>query len=458
MCGIAGIVNLKDPGSVDGALVERMCDAIAHRGPDDSGFHITDGVGLGHRRLSIIDLAGGMQPMSNEDQSIVVTFNGEIYNYQKLRQELEAAGYRFRTQSDTEVLIHGWQEWGEQCVERLNGMFAYALWDARKQCVFLARDRLGIKPLYFALLPSGALIFASELKALLVHPELPRDLDCRAVEDYMALGYVPEPRTILTAASKLEPGHVLLLNRGRYIGANPRQYWDLPCVPHDEMAGDDELGEELMRLLGVSVRRRMIADVPLGAFLSGGVDSSAVVSTMSELSPSPVLTCSISFTEDSHDESAYAERVSRQYGTDHYSQEVAADDFDLIDGLATVYDEPYADSSAIPTYRVCEIARRKVKVALSGDGADESFAGYRRHRWHCHEESVRRRLPAAFRRSFFGALASVYPKLDWAPSFLRAKTTLNGLSLDPVEAYLESVSRCSTRLRNALYTQKFKDE
>ncbi|MDH3767771.1 MAG: amidotransferase 1, exosortase A system-associated, partial [Gammaproteobacteria bacterium] len=406
-------------------------------------------------RLSIIDLAGGKQPMYNEDGSVVVTFNGEIYNYQMLRDELIDTGHSFQTQSDTEVLVHGWEEWQQDSVTRLNGMFAYALWDDEKQHLFLARDRLGIKPLYYARLPSGFLIFASELKALLVHPELNRELDPCAIEEYMALGYVPEPRTILNSVTKLEPGHTLLLPRGNCERAQPRQYWDIPCMAN-EQASEDELVAKLLSHLSDSVQRRMIADVPLGAFLSGGVDSSAVVSAMAGLSSGPVLTCSMSFAEDSHDESQYAARVARQYCTDHSSQEVASADFDLIDTLATVYDEPFADSSAIPTYRVCEIARRRVKVALSGDGADESFGGYRRYRLHCNEERARAMLPLGVRRSVFGPMGRLYPKLDWGPRFLRAKTTLSALAMDPVEAYLDSVSRCSTIMRNSLYTKEFK--
>ncbi len=454
MCGIAGFADLAGRRPADPVLARKMCDAIAHRGPDDSDYYLEDGIALGHRRLSIIDLASGRQPIANADGSVVVTYNGEIYNYRELRAELERAGHRFRTQTDTEVLVHGWTEWGEACVERFNGMFAYVLWDRRRQVLFLARDRLGIKPLHYAILGDGTLVFASELKAMMVHPGIERELDVQAVEDFMSLGYVAEPRSIIASVRKLEPGHTLTIERGNYAAARPRQYWDVPFERRND-ADDAALHEEVLHQLGLAVERRMIADVPLGAFLSGGVDSSAVVSAMAGLTPDPVLTCSITFAETAFDESRYSEGVAAQYGTNHFSQQVAADDLDLIDGLAAVYDEPFADSSAIPTYRVCEVARRQVKVALSGDGADETFAGYRRYQWHCREERVRNLLPAGLRRPVFGALASVYPKLDWAPSFLRAKTTLNGLSLDPVAAYLESVSRCSSGLRRQLYTDSF---
>ncbi|MBT8137531.1 MAG: amidotransferase 1, exosortase A system-associated [Gammaproteobacteria bacterium] len=454
MCGIAGVINFEPGRPVERQLLARMCDAIVHRGPDGSGYFVSDGVGLGHRRLSIIDLEGGAQPMANADNSVVVTYNGEIYNYRELRAQLEARGYVFRTQSDTEVVVHGWSEWGADCVRHYNGMFAFAVWDARRKCLFLARDRLGIKPLHYAVVDGDALIFASELKALLAHPRLQRQLDERAVEDYMALGYVPEPRTILASVSKLEPGHTLLVDQRQGASLQPQRYWDLPCTPLAG-AGEAELGEELLRQLDLAVQRRMIADVPLGAFLSGGVDSSAVVASMSKLAAEPVLTCSIAFRDRNYDESIYAQRVAEKFNTDHYSREVAADDFSLIDDLAQVYDEPFADSSAIPTFRVCAVARQKVKVALSGDGADESFAGYRRYRWHCHEERVRRSLPRRLRQPLFGTLARVYPKLDWAPSFLRAKTTFSALSSDSVDAYFDSVSRCAPAVRAALYEQSF---
>ncbi|MBT8131204.1 MAG: amidotransferase 1, exosortase A system-associated [Gammaproteobacteria bacterium] len=454
MCGIAGIVDLRGQRDVDRALLARMCDAIAHRGPDAGDYHFGAGVGLGHRRLSIIDLAGGKQPMYNEDRTVVVTYNGEIYNFQPLREELAVAGHRFQTHSDTEVLVHGWEQWQEDSVTRFNGMFAYALWDENRQCLFLARDRLGIKPLYYSVLDSGFLIFASELKALLLHPQLQRDLDPRAVEQYMTLGYVAEPFSILTSVQKLEPGHCIRFTRGQ-SNAEARQFWNIPAVQEYDL-GEEDLSSQLLGQLKTAVQRRMIADVPLGAFLSGGVDSSAVVATMSELSSTPVKTCSIAFADESHDESRYARQVAEQFATEHYSHQVEADDFALIDTLAGVYDEPYADSSAIPTYRVCAMARRHVKVALSGDGADELLAGYRRYRMHTNEEKLRNAMPAALRSAVFGPLSKIYPKLDWAPRFLRARTTLAALSTDPVSAYLDTVSRSGQKERQALYNDEFR--
>jgi len=349
---------------------------MIHRGPDEDGLHLEPGLGLVHRRLSIIDLSTGRQPLYNEDGSVAVVFNGEIYNFQDLVKELVACGHTFRTRSDTEAIVHGWEQWGESCVTRFRGMFAFALWDRNRETLFLARDRLGVKPLYYAQLPDGPWIFGSELKALLVHPRLPRVIDPLAVEEYFAYGYVPEPRTIFKGVFKLSPGHTLTLKRGDSVSV-PAEYWDVPFktgVPPKEQ----DASEELIGRLRESVKLRLISDVPLGAFLSGGVDSSAVVATMAGLSAKPVVTCSISFGDPAYNESAYAQTVAERYRTQHHVEQVDPDDFSLVDRLATMYDEPYADSSAMPTYRVCGLARKTVTVALSGDGGDESFGGYRR--------------------------------------------------------------------------------
>jgi asparagine synthase (glutamine-hydrolysing) len=413
-------------------------------------------VGLAHRRLSIIDLSSGQQPLYNEDRSVVVVYNGEIYNFQGLMEELIAAGHRFRTRCDTEVIVHAWEEWGEDCVQRFRGMFAFALWDRNQNCLFLARDRLGIKPLYYAFLDDGQVIFGSELKALLVHPGLARSLDPLAVEDYFAYGYVPEPRTILKQALKLSPGHTLLLRRGE-PPALPREYWD---VPFREVAcgSEEDVARELIERFREAVRIRLIAEVPLGAFLSGGVDSSAVVAMMAGLSEEPVNTCSIAFGDPAFNESHHAAEVARRYRTRHWSKEVSPDDFSLVDDLARLYDEPYADSSAIPTYRVCQLARERVTVALSGDGGDENLAGYRRYRWHSYEERLRARLPLSLRRAFFGTVGAVYPKADWAPRFLRAKSTLESLARGSVEGYFHSVSMLSDALRTRLFSTDFRRE
>src|SRR5262245_28835877 len=402
MCGITGIVDLRAHRVISRDTLVRMNESQHHRGPDEHGIHLKAGVGLGHRRLSIIDLSTGQQPLYNEDGSVVVVFNGEIYNFQELIPELTRLGHTFRTKSDTEVIVHAWEAWGAECVKRFRGMFAFALWDERQEILFLARDRLGVKPLYYAELSDGYLLFGSELKSLLAHGDLPRDLDPFAVEEYFALGYVPEPRTLFRAARKLPPAHSLLLRRREPV-AQPVEYWDVRFTL-DNPISEEEAQAELIERLRESVRLRMISEVPLGAFLSGGVDSSAVVSVMAGLTQEPVNTCSIAFSDPAYDESAYARKVAERYATRHFVDRVESDDFDLIDDLARLYDEPYADSSAIPTYRVCQLARSHVTVALSGDGGDENFGGYRRYRLHLFEEQMRASLPLAVRRPVFGCL------------------------------------------------------
>src|SRR5499426_321589 len=299
MCGIVGIFDTRGKREIPRALVARMNETQHHRGPDEGGFHLEPGIGLGHRRLSIIDIATGQQPLYNEDGSVCVVFNGEIYNFQSLIPELARLGHTFRTKSDTEVIVHAWEAWGEACVERFRGMFAFALWDRNRETLFLARDRLGVKPLYYAVLPDGMLIFGSELKALLAHGGLARDLDPHAVEEYFALGYVPEPRTIFAGATKLAPAHTLTVRRGEPIPAS-QEYWDVRFTLANRLSEQDACAELVGRLED-SVRLRLISEVPLGAFLSGGVDSSAVVATMAAVSPGPVQTCSIAFDEPSHD-------------------------------------------------------------------------------------------------------------------------------------------------------------
>ncbi len=454
MCGIAGIVDTRTASEIDRGLLQRMNQSLLHRGPDEGGTHFEPGVAFGHRRLSIIDLSTGQQPLFNEDGSVVVVFNGEIYNFQALVQELERCGHRFRTHSDTEVIVHGWEQWGEACVKRFRGMFAFALWDRNRQALFLARDRLGKKPLYYSLLGDGCLVFASELKALLVHPGLKRELDPCAVEDYFAYGYVPDPRTALRDVYKLPPAHTLLIERGRPMTL-PREYWDMPFASVGPISEADAQAELIERLRD-AVRVRLISEVPLGAFLSGGVDSSAVVAMMAGLSKEPVTTCSISFGDPAFDESAYAANVAQRYGTRHRVERVAPDDFDLVDNLVTVYDEPYADSSAMPTYRVCELARRQVTVALSGDGGDEALAGYRRYRLFLFEERLRRLMPLAVRRPLFSLLGTLYPKADWAPRVFRAKTTFQALARDSVEGYFHGVSILPDALRAQLFSDAFR--
>jgi asparagine synthase (glutamine-hydrolysing) len=458
MCGITGIVDLRSERPVDERLLRAMNGLLSHRGPDGDGFHFELGVGLGHRRLAIIDLEGGKQPLYNEDQSVVVTFNGEIFNFMEIETELLQRGHTFRTRSDTEVIVHAWEEWGVECLQRFNGMFAFAVWDRRSKTLFVARDRLGVKPLYYAELPDGRIIFGSELKALLLHPQLERRIDPQAVEEYFAFGYVPDPKTIYLAVKKLEPGTYLCVRRGAGKVV-PRRYWEVPLAGERTAPGpranwDVELRERLRE----AVRKRLVSDVPLGAFLSGGIDSSAVVAMMREIGAGRILTCSIGFKEPRYDESAYAQLVAQQKNTDHRTEVVEASDYDLLSKLVDLYDEPYADSSAIPTYRVCQLARRHVTVALSGDGGDEDFIGYRRYKLFAMEEHVRSRVPLGVRRAVFGALGRWYPKLDWAPRVFRAKTTLQALARDSVEAYLHGVSFSSEELRAQLFSPSFRKE
>ena len=456
MCGITGIFDTRGRSEIDRGALARMNQSQVHRGPDEGGIHVEPGLGLGHRRLSIIDVSTGQQPLYNEDRSVCVVFNGEIYNYQDLIPELQALGHVFHTRSDTEVIVHAWEAWGEASVKRFRGMFAFALWDRNRETLFMARDRLGVKPLYYAFLADGTLLFGSELKSLITHGGLKRDIDPLAVEEYFALGYVAEPRTIFRTARKLPPAHTLVVRRGGN-NVEPREYWDVR-FSLDSKIGDEDACTFLTEKLRESVRLRMISEVPLGAFLSGGVDSSAVVAMMAGESADPVNTCSISFSDPTHNEAAFAKQVADRYRTNHLTDTVESDDFGLIDTLARMYDEPYADSSAIPTFRVCQLARKHVTVALSGDGGDESFGGYRRYQLHLMEERMRAALPASMRKPLFGTLGLLYPKADWAPRMFRAKTTFQAMARESVDAYFHTMSLIREPMRGQLYSKAFKRE
>lgn len=453
MCGIAGIFHHGTPKPVDPTRVERMCDALVHRGPDGSGVWTAPGVGLGHRRLSIIDLAGSPQPMASADGRAVLSFNGEIYNYRALRRELQELGARFKTDGDSEVILAAWQRWGPDCLQRLHGMFAFAIYDLDKRQLFLARDRLGVKPLYIADLPDGSIAFASEMKALLAHPLLPREIDPLAIDDYLAWGFVPEHRSILKHVRKLMPGHFMLARHDAPL-PEQRQWWDVSFAARARGKADD-LEAELLHLMREAVGSRMVSDVPLGAFLSGGVDSSSVVALMSEASAAPVTTCSIGFDVAALDESAHARKVADLFETDHHARTVSPGDWSAVDRLASIYDEPFADASALPTLAVSMLAREHVKVALSGDGADEAFAGYRRHKFHAAEERVRAVLPGGLREPLFGSLGRLYPKADWLPQPLRAQSTLQSLAGDGAAAYAQAVGVTHPAMRTALYTDDY---
>jgi len=385
MCGIAGIVQAHSGGEVDSATIHRMCEAIVHRGPDDEGIFVKAGVGLGMRRLSIIDVAGGHQPLFNEDRTIWIVFNGEIYNFPELRSQLLARGHLFSTRSDTEVIIHLYEEYGAECVQKLRGMFAFALYDERFGRLLLARDRVGKKPLHYAL-HNGALLFASEMKSILaVRPELAK-VDYPALLQYMYFGYIPDPATAFQPIQKLPPGHLLEFEKGE---ARIRQYWDFPQYGTYEPASEEELLEELESRLAEAVRIRLIADVPLGALLSGGTDSSTVVALMARATSQPVKTFSVGFRHGDFDETPYARLVAQKFGTDHHELILEPDLVETVEMLTRHLEEPFGDSSMLPTYFISCLARKHVKVALSGDGGDEAFAGYDRYRIHLEDRSFK---------------------------------------------------------------------
>jgi asparagine synthase (glutamine-hydrolysing) len=451
MCGLSGIFDTGGTRPIEPRLLATMNDSIAHRGPDGDGFLLEPGIGLGHRRLAIIDVAGGKQPLFNETGDVGIVFNGEIYNYRETMTELMALGHRFSTHSDTEVIVHGWEEWGPAVLDRLRGMFAFALWDRSKQTLFLARDRLGKKPLYYSLLPDGQLVFASEMRALLCHPGIERKIDPAAVDGYFALGYVPEPGTIYRDIRKLPAAHSLLIARGKPV-PEPSRYWTLRFAPRPMTEADAMV--EFIDRLRESTRLRLVSDVPLGAFLSGGVDSSAVVAMMAGLMPYPVKTFAIGF-GGPEDELGYAQAVADRYRTDHLAERSAVDYLDAIDEQAAIFGEPFADSSAIPTGRVSELARRRVTVALSGDAGDELFAGYRRYRFHMASQTLRARIPDSLRQPIFSILGALYPKLDRAPRWLRAKTTFQELAADEFEGYYRTVCKIPDAGRAGLFSPQF---
>ncbi len=453
MCGVAGLFHLETPKPVDPSRVWAMTNAQEHRGPDGADVFTAPGVGLGHRRLSIIDVAGSPQPMSTADGALTITYNGEVYNFEAIRRELKDRGHVFRTKGDTETILLGYREWGAAVLGKLNGMFAFAIYDARDRSLFLARDRFGVKPLHYTKLADGSVAFASELKGLLANPALRREPELRAIEDYIALGYVPDDACIVAGVHKLPAGSFLRLELGKAL-PSPSLWWDIDFSERSN-ASTAALEEELRALLREAVTSRMVSDVPLGAFLSGGVDSSTVVALMAEVSKSAVETCSIGFDVSALDETRYADAIAARFHTSHRKRIVAPDDFAAIDVLAAAFDEPFADASALPTWRVCQLARETVTVALSGDGADEAFAGYRRYKFQYAEERVRAMVPTGLRAPVFGALGRAYPKADWAPQWLRAKSTFQGLARDGSEAYARSVGVISPEARGGLFSDGF---
>jgi asparagine synthase (glutamine-hydrolysing) len=461
MCGIAGILYRDSGRPVERGVLKSMADAIAHRGPDAEGFWVAPAVGLAHRRLSIIDLAGGQQPLGNEDGSVQVVFNGEIYNYRELREGLVAGGHVLRTSSDTEVLVHLYEECGPGLVEKLRGMFAFALWDCGERRLLLARDRVGIKPLY-VYRDGEKLLFGSELKAILAHPQVERRVDVEALEDYLALGCVAGGRSIFRRIEKLPAAHVMVVSAERWE-ARPQRYWQLRFEA-DERPSEGEWREAIRAKVAETVERHLIADVPVGAFLSGGLDSSVVVSEAAgriepprhrdaekkESGRQPLATFSMGFHEEGFSELPFARQVAERYCTHHTEEVVTPDAAELVEKLAFHFDEPFADSSAVPTYLVSRLARRSVKVVLSGDGGDEAFGGYARYAHDLKEAAARAVLPGWLRRRAIGPLASVWPKADWLPRPLRAKTRLTNLALEADAAYANTLMLCRLPERRRL--------
>jgi asparagine synthase (glutamine-hydrolysing) len=450
MCGIVGMVNL-DGRAADAALLGRMNEAIHHRGPDEDGAYLRGHTGLAMRRLAIIDLKGGQQPIANEERTAWIVFNGEIYNFHELKKRLEDLGHRFRTDCDTEAIVHAYEEWGGECPKYLRGMFAFAIWDERRQELFLARDRVGKKPLLYAKTPRS-FVFGSEFSALLLHPEVGREVEPRAIHDYLSFMCVPAPLTAFRDIRKLEPGHTLTLGADGEL--KTERYWE-PDFSKKLDVTEEEAGERALALLRDAVRVRLMAEVPLGAFLSGGVDSSAVVALMAEESSGPVKTFSIGFDEQDFSELHHARRVAEYVGAEHHEFVVRPDAMEVLPKLVEHYGEPYADSSAIPTYYVARETRKHVTVALNGDGGDECFAGYDRYAAMRLSERYRR-LPGVLRERIIRQALELLPISEARPGRARkVRRFLRAASLPAVERYLHWVSVINPQDKEALYSEEF---
>jgi asparagine synthase (glutamine-hydrolysing) len=449
MCGIVGFVNKR--GSADRPVLERMCDAIVHRGPDDDGFYTDDNAAIGMRRLSIIDVAGGKQPIHNADSTKWIVFNGEIYNYQELRRGLDERGHQFYTNSDTEAILHLYDEFGPDCLHHLRGMFAFAIWDEKEKMLFIARDRVGKKPLLYSHQANGDLIFGSEFQALLQHPAISREVDMEAIDSYLSYLCIPAPQTAFKQIRKLEPGHWLRWKDGEI---ETRRYW-LPDFSKKIKISEEEAIEETTRILRESTRLRMISEVPLGAFLSGGVDSSAVVALMAQESDKPVKTFSIGFEDQDFSELKYAKRVAEHVGADYHEFIVKPDAMEVLPILVEHYGEPYADSSAIPTYYVSKETRKHVTVALNGDGGDESFAGYERYAA-MQAAELYHRVPRALRKLFIEAPVNLLPTSEIRKTRARdLKRFLKAASLPRKERYYRWMTTFTGEAKSELYTRDF---
>lgn len=454
MCGIAGIYDLKGDRSIPRAVLKRMADTMEHRGPDGEGFFTAPGIGLAHRRLAIIDIEGGVQPFECANDQGVLTFNGEIYNYEELAKDLASHGISLKTRSDTEVLAEGFAKQGADYIHSLRGMFAFAFWRASDKSLTIARDRLGEKPLYYALSPKGFLVFASDVAAIIASGLIETDLNHQAFADYCLYGYVPDPKSIYRNIQKLRPANILHLKKGDTY-PSPKNYWRPVFAARETLSVDDAISE-LEGRFDEAVQSQLVADVPLGAFLSGGIDSGGVVSSMARQTQD-IATTTIGFDTEKHDERDYARLVANQFNTTHTERLVSLEAADLIDPVAQAYGEPFADSSALPTYVVSKIAREKVTVAISGDGGDELFAGYRRYQFYLGEEKLRALLPYFIRRSLFGPAGALYPKLDFAPRPLRLKTTLQSLGESRAVAYARTVAASLPDRAAALMSNDLKD-
>jgi asparagine synthase (glutamine-hydrolysing) len=447
MCGIAGFIDREgDDANLREReiLLDRMCRLIIHRGPDEQGTAIEGRAALGMRRLSIIDLKTGQQPIYNEDKDLLIIFNGEIYNYLELKRNLESRGYKFKTNSDTETILHAYEEFGERCVDHLRGMFAFAIWNKREESLFIARDRVGKKPLFYSLTEKGVFVFASEMKSLLLHPETRREIDLPAFDAYLTFGYVPEEFCIFKNVRKLQPGHFLVFKNGKIT---TERYWDFNFEPAPEILAEREYVARLRELIKESVGIRLISEVPLGAFLSGGVDSSTVVGMMSEVLEQPVKTFSIGFNEDTFNELKYARIAAKHFRTDHHEFIVTPDLVQIVDELVWHFDEPFADSSALPTFMVSKMAREFVTVVLSGDGGDELFAGYTRYATD-QKRGIFSKLPAGLRRGIAAAAKQL-------PHGFFGKNFLYNASLDSVSRYIDSVSHLNRLHKEKIYSTDF---
>lgn len=446
MCGICGVISRDGDHPVGESLLRTMNNSMTHRGPDDAGHYIDDRAGLAMRRLSIIDLSTGHQPIPNEDQTVWIVFNGEIYNYQEIRRDLEQKGHLFVTQSDTEAIVHAYEEYGVECLHRLNGMFTFAIWDTVQQQFFMARDRLGIKPMYYHL-SRHHLIFGSELKAVLAHPETPRTINFTALDQFLTLEYIPSPHTIFEDVHKLPPGHWMLLKNGRLT---IQQYWNIERM--DVPQSDDACIEHLTELIRDAVKIRMIADVPLGAFLSGGIDSSTIVSFMSELASQPVKTFSIGFGNRTYNELPFARQVAEMYGTNHYEEFLEADIADMAMRLVSHFDEPFGDFSIFPTYLVSEVARRFVTVTLSGDGGDEIFGGYDTYVAQNMDQRYYGRLPGWMRQRALPFMLNMLPPQPAKKGFInKAKRFVEGGALPPAWQHTRWMMFMNDRDKSQLY-------